>query len=556
MKIVNFNLKICESPAKPGISQCGLVALVCLILTCCTSALAAAEAPIESRPYRVRVQVGFGSGPQFDDHFRRTVLREIAEGIERYVGELWQAEVSEELGQVFSSLAALKRLEASALPPDAFDDELQKVYLLHVGASGAAFRSTGREWDLQLRQLGPLATGAVCDSREVAESLLALLNDLFRPVAEIERSRSGTNTLRAWGGRFHPPDARWEPLPSGKTFEVFYCYLDKGQAIERIQQVPWTYVVAEHDAVRGQSDCAVTSGLRVSLGARRHRIQTVALGINGLSAGTKLTLVTRPPARKLLAGVEVELSPVPNPARDPEQSLPEQPDNNPPDQEPQSVKPPRLVADRNGFVFVSASAVTDGRPIWLLVHSGPVLLARVPFVPGSHSSATLELPDDSLRLQAEGDIALVQARLVDTVARRAVLMALAKNRAKASQWEAMDAALKELQETRQASSFAAEISAIRISAVKAARARRDKSTEQRVSKLCSETLELVSNYLDEEKLTELRSDLNELRQMERDQAALEAGDQKPAPVKKKKSVAPQKKVQAAPPAVPPSAPGF
>jgi hypothetical protein len=173
-----------------------------------------------------------------------------------------------------------------------------------------------------------------------------------------------------------------------------------------------------------------------------------------------------------------------------------------------------------------------------------------------HRAETLELPDDSLRLEVEGDIALVQAKLVDTVARRAVLMALAKNRAKASEWEAMADALKDLQEMRKAASFASDISVIRIRAIKAARARRDQTTEQRVQKLCTETLELVTAYLDEEKLTDFKNELNEMRQMEVDQAAVLAGAEKDAEKKaapaKKKSLKPKKKAQ---PAAPPQS-GF
>jgi hypothetical protein len=124
----------------------------------------------------------------------------------------------------------------------------------------------------------------------------------------------------------------------------------------------------------------------------------------------------------------------------------------------------------------------------------------------------------------------------------------------------MDGALKELQDLRQAASFAADISVIRVWATKAARARRDKATEQRVQKLCTETLELVTNYLDADKFAEFRNDLNDMRQIELDQAAvMAAGDggeqKKPAPDKKNTSTA-RPKAPAAPRAAPPAAPGF
>lgn len=556
LQIENCKLKIHRFATRRPLCQCWPFAIVLLCLAHCATTRAATDSPLESQPYHVRIQIGFASSPQFDARFRQRILEQVAQGIERYVGELWQCEVTEEQGQIFSGLAALERLESGTTLEQSFPADVQKVYLLYLDASGAAIQSAGREWDVPVRQLGPLTTRAVRDRRDVSESLLALVNELFRPVAEIERTRSGTTTLCARGGRFHPPDPRWQPLPPEKLFEAYYCFLDKDQAIERVQQVPWTYVAAGQMVDDGRSDGTVTSGLRAPLGTRRNRVQTLALGINGRGAGTKLTLMTRAPARKLLAGVAVELSPVPNPPRDTERPQREQSQDDQSDQEPADARNPRQVTDRNGNVSISAASVSDGHPIWLLVHSGPVLLARVPFVPGLRSAETLELPDDSLRLEVEGDIALVQARLVDTVARRAVLMALARNRAKASEWEAMDGALKELREMRQAASFVSEIGVIRIRAVKAARARRDSSTEQRVQKLCGETLELVTNYLDEEKFAEFLNDLEDLRRFEREQAQAttkaDVDEQKPATAKKKTSKAKKK----ASPAPTPPAKGF
>ncbi|HEY2251842.1 MAG TPA: hypothetical protein VGH74_12305 [Planctomycetaceae bacterium] len=539
-----------------------LLALAFSFLHCllhCATVRAATDSPIESQSYRVRIEIGFGSSPQFDAAFRHRVLDQVSQGIERYVGELWQCEVAEQRGRVYSGLAALERLETGPVLQEAYAN-LDKAYLLHVDTAGAGYLLAGREWDAQARQLGLLATRTVKDRREVSDALLALVNELFRPIAEIERTRGGATKLHVRGGRFHPPDPLWQPAQPEKLFEVFYCFLDQDQAVERVQQVPWTYVTAGTVIDEGQSDAVVTSGLRAALGSRRHRILTLALGINNRSAGTKLTLMTRAPARKLLAGLEVELSPVPNPARDAAGPSQEPPANDHPDQRQPAEKNPRLITDRNGIVSITGAAMPDGRPVWLLVHSGPVLLARVPFVPGLHSAETLELPDDSLRLEVEGAIALVQAKLVDTVARRAVLMALAKNRAKAGEWEAMESAWKELKEMRQAASFVSDVGVIRIRAVKAARARRDQSTEQRVQKLCAETLELVNNYLDEDKLAEFRTDLDDLKRTELDLAAAksgaDAGEPQSEPAKKKSTKKPKKKAAAAPAAVPAPATGF
>lgn len=480
---------------------------------------------IEMQPYRVQVLVGFENVPQFSDEFRLSVLDGVREGLERYVGEFWQCTVAEEQGMIFSGLAALKRLRIETIPREALPDGVQKAYLVCVQASGAGFYVAGREWDTLTRQLGAVAVRNGYDRREISETLLAVVHDLYRPVAAVEASKAGAITLRARGGEYPPRDASWQPLSPGTTFETYYCFLNKDRAIERIQQVPFTFLLPGEAPERGIVSGTIASGLRAPLSPRR-RIQVLALGINRRSPETRLTLITRPPARRPLAGVEVEISPVATLPDDtvPREKLPIEKgavekglDTN----AESGGKLPRLVADRNGLVTLSAELSPAGQPVWLFVRSGQALLARVPIVPGAQSVEVLELPDDTLRLETEGKIASLQAELVDVVARRAVLMSLARARAKANEWDTVAEMLKQLDAMPKAPAFAADINAIRIPALKSARARRDRTTETRIQKLCDESAELVTNYLDEDKLKELHEELNEMRQLAADEAAVE-----------------------------------
>jgi hypothetical protein len=225
---------------------------------------------------------------------------------------------------------------------------------------------------------------------------------------------------------------------------------------------------------------------------------------------------------------------------------------------PEPAKLPRLVADRSGVVNLSAKASPNGEPVWLFVKSGQALLARVPIVPGAQSAEVLELSDDTLRLEIEGSIATLQAELVDAVARRAVLMSQAKAQAKAGQWEAMSEILKQLDDMPKAGVFAININAIRQPALKAARARRDRTTEERIKKLCDEATELVTNYLDEEKLKELKEDLTELRQLAADEAAADAFEKgvgpKPGAAKPDGGAKKKTKKKATPPPAAPAPP--
>jgi len=496
----------------------------------------AAPIPVELQPCRVQVLIAFDNVPEFSAEFRQSVLDGVRDGLERFVGEHWHSMVTEERGKIFSGQAALKRLRVETIPRAAVAEDVQKVYLLHVHSSGAGFDVAGREWDVLTHRLGAVVVNSAYDWREIGETLLAVVHDVYRPVGTVEASKSGAITLRARGGEFPPRDGSWQPLLPGKTFETFYCFLNKDRTIERIQQVPFTFLAPGEGADRGVVSGTLTSGLRAPLTPRR-RIQVLALGISRRQTETRLTLITRPPSRKPLAGVEVDVSPgpiIPDESPKAKESVEErspkvQDDTNP----GPGSRLPRFVADRNGLVTLKASLSPTGQPVWLFVRSGQALLARVPIVPGAQIVEVLELPDDTLRLETEGNIASLQAELVDAVARRAVLMSLARARAKANDWPAVTELLKQLDEMPKAPVFAAGINAIRVPALKTARARRDRTTEARIQKLCDESAELVTNYLDDDKLKDLREELHEMRQLAVDEAAVEAqakeAESKPPP---------------------------
>src|SRR5262249_28608750 len=156
------------------------------------------------QPYRVQVQIGFERAAQFGEEFRRSVLDGVREGLDRYVGEFWQCTVAEEQGKSYVGLAALNRLRFETIPRSAVHADIHKVYLLAVQADGARFRIAGRECDTVVRQLGPLAVHSVSETSEIAEGLLAVIRDVFRPVAAIETAKSGIVRLRARGGEFPP----------------------------------------------------------------------------------------------------------------------------------------------------------------------------------------------------------------------------------------------------------------------------------------------------------------------------------------------------------------
>lgn len=496
--------------------------------------------PLELRPYRVQIDVAFGLEPDFGSEFREQVLRELREGLDRSAGALCEAVVAEDRRARPAGREPLLRLRAERIPTDYPMEDVDKLYLLSVESIGGGYRVAGLEWDTMTLQLGSPTERTFPERGRSAAELLEVLQALFRPQGAVSQVKGGPVILRARAGALAPHDDGWRPLRADALFEAYWRYLTPDQAVERVQRIPWTYL-STGDPALGASVCRLTSALRVGFSARRRRIEPVALGINRPLASTRLTMVTPFPTRRPQGGVEVEIFAEAVAA-----------DRSAAGQAEAKVVPRRLVTDRNGQVSVAGTQPALEQPLWLLVRSGQNLLARVPFVPGVRADEVLELPDDALRLEIEGRVAQIQSELVDAVARRAVLAALVRNRAKTREWSAVDDLLKQMAAMPKASNFSADLNSVRINAGKEARARKERITEDRIRKLCDETAELITYYLDDAKEKELREEIAELRQIAEDEAkaAREDADADKAAKKAIKRPAPPASAPARPKATP------
>ncbi|MFN0050733.1 MAG: hypothetical protein ACKV0T_00990 [Planctomycetales bacterium] len=501
----------------------------------------------ELQPYRVRVEIAQNAPPDFSASSRQQFLRALANALERSPGSLWQVVVTADQSARPAGLQPLERVLPAALAARATAENVDKLYLLSVESEGGRYRVAGREWDHSTAQLSPVRVRELAERRALVSAAQELLRDLFRPVGTIEQVKGGPVTLRLWGRGLVDPQADWTPTAAGSLFEAYYRYLNKDRQVERIQQVPWTYLALE-ESEEGATSVTVTSGLRTAFSGRRRRIESVALGVAQPLAETRLTLITRPPGRRPLAGVEVEVSSAAHPPRN--------------DAETSTVQPPllRLVTDRQGQVRLPTAIGESHQPVWLFVRSGQNLMARVPFVPGIRADETLELSDDQLRLDVEGQVAQLQSELIDAVARRAVLAAQARLRAKARDWPRVEQCQQQLAAMPAEKSFAADLNAIRINGLERARAQKDRLTELRIRKLCDETQELIAGYLGPDKMSELQEELAELKKIAEEDAAAEKelgeGAKKPAGEAKKKRTGSQRKPAAERKQVPEKQPAF
>ena len=70
------------------------------------------ELPVERRAYRVRVLVSFAGEAPFTPQFRKEVIAEISQQIDRTLGPMWDDEVLE--GPRFAGRAGLARMSDDA----------------------------------------------------------------------------------------------------------------------------------------------------------------------------------------------------------------------------------------------------------------------------------------------------------------------------------------------------------------------------------------------------------------------------------------------------------
>ncbi|MBI5759059.1 MAG: hypothetical protein HZA46_11135, partial [Planctomycetales bacterium] len=456
--------------------------------------------PWELRPYRCRVEVFFGNDAELSAAFCHDVTAELAACADRFLGQMWTVEVREDEWLRPASEIGLRRIDVAALPADLATSELDKLFLLTVESRGGAFRLAGREWDATAKRLDPVVARTAIERSGLPRELFSLLRELFQPIYQLESKDPLSVSAVLRGGHLNPSDPDCFPLRSGQFLQPFYRILNRDLRPDKLQFIPWTLVqIDKVDQARGAGK--VLSGLRVPLAAKKkRRIEPLAIALRPQSTSTDVTLVTRPPDSRPLVGLEIDVLPAQQPKVE----------------EGQAPPPPlqRLYSNRRGSFSIVARP--DHPFVWLRVRSGQHLLARLPFVPGLTQTLSADLPDDSVRLSVEGSVSLIQADLVDLVARRALLMAGARQFAKAKQFENADAALKQLGQLPSTETFNRELLAVQQTASEAARKQKDRATEQRIKKLSDETGDLIKTYLDGEKLRALQEEIAELKMVDKE----------------------------------------
>lgn len=453
------------------------------------------EIPFELQPYRVLISVAFADAPGLDANLQQSILKDTTDLSDRLLGEMWTATTEDNHWLVPASADKLLRLTDHELPQSWRGNDRDKSFLVTVEQSAGQYSITAREWDQVSSILGPARTRTVVQRREVSNVLFRLVHDLFRPLLMIDQVGEGKVSLTVKAGALPPADPAFTQLRKGQFWQPFFRFRSLKNEAEKIDPVPWTLLqvseINTKNTAHGSAN--LISGLRSPLPSRkRPRVDLLARAVQIDNPDTEFRLVSKRAPTRPLVGVLIEVKQ----AKD---------------------APPvrRLLTDRSGAIRLIPKS--DEPLVWLFVRSGEKKLAQLPVVPGMEQRLTAELPDDSIRLRVEGELSILEANLIDTVAQRAVLMARIRKLVAGGDRKGADELQKELRQLHSTSFYLQDLATIRLPAVQAAQAEKDKATVANIEGVCDKTSKLIQRYLDDDKMKAFDLEMKELAREVEDQ---------------------------------------
>lgn len=449
------------------------------------------EPPQEVTPYVVLVSLSFQGDASIGARLRESVTASVPTLLRSRLGQMWTLTVRDDRQVSPPTRSVLERLDTDDLNARFVPGEFDKVILLTVSRQGSAYEVAGREWDRNSRTAGPAVVRETCDRRRVNEVVAGVASEVFRPIAMIHEVGEEVIELGIRAGEFLAPDEDQLQFQTGDYLIVYFRYLDRQRDVRQIQFVPWTFLQVD-SVERARMLCHVVSTFRRNpLGGSRRRVELMGIAARPLLDATELTLVPRVDPLNPLVGHRVDVM-----------------DRLPTVDDPVEDRV-TLLTDRGGTVVVPADPAKPLRHA--LVHSGGEVLASVPFIPGLERRASLELPDDTPRLDVEGELQMMQDELIDVVASRSVIMARARQAARAGKWDEVDRFRDELDALTTFEDMDRRLNNIRVTADQTARRLGDRIAQSRIARLCREFREVAESRLAANIIQDFHTEMDQLR---------------------------------------------
>lgn len=442
-------------------------------------------APVSLTPYAVRLSLAVDH-PALSAQGRRDLFDEVRASARRCLGVQWQLELHEDTTLHPVTADGLRRRP----PPEDRSESCHVEIALH--GVGAAFQLDARGYQA-ITGTTPIESQLIYDPRDLALAILSSAFLVVRPMAIVESVDGPAVRAVLRAGDLVAADEDFNVATASRHFVPMLVSRTREGLVDRVQEIPWTIVTRE-TVTGGRMESTLRSGLRSPIGGKqRGRVQTILVGIRSRHPETVLELATQARPSLPLIAHRIEIRPNPEIAR--------------PDQEaPDATLERTLLTDRRG----TARLKQGTEVVWLFAYSGRQLLARVPVLPGMAERLRLEVPDDSARLAAETELSLLQGELIEAVAERNTVAARVRAAVKKNQADVAKAAAAELRALPDTQVYLNRVTEIRVPALKAAKARRDRAGEARIGRLCEELNDLIKVYLSEDKRNAVYEELKEL----------------------------------------------
>lgn len=466
-----------------------------------------ADLPVsmEAQPYQIHISLASSAEPVEE------IQSDIRIALERSVGSLWNVDLDVLPPANRTDGELLRRWSTEKLRATYDATSFDVWFGVTVQRQGSQRKIFVRAWQPRFDWISSVQEVALYEPRETAGKIVQLCWKLFRPEILIEQVDQNSLHARIRGGDLRSADPAFALFRPGDCLSAWLLYYDRDKSLKKRQELPWTYV--RLDTIDGaMATGTVVSGLRLPLsGKMRGRIDKVAVAARPVYPETRLQLGVQNQPTRLLAGYRLEFrTKLPERRSVEEQKTDENTEGKTEDDQakPQEEEVVSVLTDRLG----NASLVPDAEHplIWVYVYSGSLMLARVPTVPGAEPEMRLEVPDDSTRLQVEGDLQLLQGDLINLVAERNTLIASIRASIKKGDWSRADLMRKQIDGLPTRDSFINRLAGIRVPAMSAAKAKKDRHGEVRIDRLCNDVSELIARYLDPEKLKLVTEELDAL----------------------------------------------
>ncbi len=447
-----------------------------------SSAEARAPSVWELSPYRVQVLPIFASDPRLTARTQSDLQKDLIDAADAALGAACQIEFVTVKPEPHAFVAgSLDALRADHVPKELLDADADKLIVLAVTRDSGAWQVSSREVDLRTRLLGPTVNRTVVQTEQLGDQAFQAMKTALVPLAKIEHVEEESVDLRMRAAALLPPD-RAAIIPAvGDLYRPVLRLSDRYGKLRRTEPLEWTYLAVgavSEDRVIGH----LHSGLRSPLGRTGGgRVESLALAVRPAASSTKIELVARGKSARRLSGYEVY-----------------------------AYRPPAKATTLLGRTDQAGTIELPSKPhglSMLLVKHGGEALARLPVVPGVAEILTAEIPDDSLRLEAEGFITGLQESLVDWVARRQLLSARIRARLEANEIDDAQRLVIELRQLGPSEQFVQALKAQRRKSVSD-----DPRVQVKLDKLFNDTQEAIKRFAGDTEIKQLESELAAAKQ--------------------------------------------